>query len=215
MIDVLISDKSALFCQCLSVALGQNSDMAILELCPKTGPEALDLAVSKNPGVSLLDYWMIGMGGPAATCFIRRRSPNTKVVLLSWFYGTVELHNALAAGAHGFLPRSVGVQDVAGAIRRVDAGETRVMPQELKSMVDDSRVEAESRVWETVSSITPKELLILRALGAGLSPSTIASKSGSSVATVRTQINRILRKLGVRSQMEAVGIARHYEVIPP
>lgn len=215
MTRVLVGDTQRLFSQAFAMSLSLRPDFRVLNELPRSGGESLTMAMELKPDVMVVDYWMPDIGGAALAGRLRRRFPDTRVLLLCWFYGTTELHNALAAGAAGFLPKSVRVDDVASAIRRIAEGNEPVYPKEMGRLVDRQRLAEATRVWERLMTLTSREQQILQLLGIGQSSSDIASILGMQPSTARTHINRILSKLNARTQMEAVGIARHYHLIHP
>jgi len=215
MTTVLIGDSQSLFSQALGMALMRRRGFDVLPQRPQFGYEAVQLGLGLKPDVIVLDYWMPDMGGAAVAATVRRRAKNTEVLLLAWFHGGTELLNSLAAGAAGFLPKSLRVDDVASAIHRIAGGETPVYPADMERLIDKERLQEATEAWGRIKTLTRREHQILQLIGAGQSSGDIAALLGMRLSTARTHISRILNKLEARTQMEAVGIARRYELIHP
>lgn len=116
----------------------------------------------------------------------------------------------LEAGAAGFMSKSEAFEVVAAYVARVAAGEDVVgvsRRAELLSGLRAHRAATDSRL-RVFASLTPRESEVLRALMAGRSAQEIADATFVAVKTVRTHIDSIHRKLGVRSQLAAVAFAR-------
>ena len=132
-----------------------------------------------------------------------------RVVMLTGTDDRIALARCLVRGAQGVIPKSVsfdrlvGYMDAALDGRPVpDAATTQQLRAEL--------LEHDRRQQERMgpfASLTPREEQVLKALIEGRTADVIASESYVSIATVRSQIRTILRKLGVHSQLEAVALA--------
>jgi len=215
MLKILIADTQPLFAECLGTALGMQPELEVLDERPDSGPAALAATVNRRPDILLMDYWMPEMGGPAAAALARSRVP-TAVAVLSWLCGPREIRNALAAGAAAFIPKSLGIKELADNLRRVGSGERGVFPAEFKPLVSSGADLAEGvRMWDKLASLTDREIEIIRLLGRGYSKSTVAPVLKVSPETARTHIENIRRKLDARTQVEAVAITRQYGIIPP
>lgn len=214
-ISVLIADSQRLFAEALGDALSLRPDLDVIAERPTSGPETVEAVLSLKPDVTLIDYWMASMEGAAVTARIVARLPEAKVILLSWFHGTREVKHALTAGAVGFLPKSVQVEDVAEAIRWAHAGQAPVYPEELEKLVRNISVRDEqaTEAWRRLAKLTPREVQILELLAYGQPIAQVARKLEITPATLRTHIHKILDKTGTGSQIEALSLARRYGLI--
>ncbi|MGH2703666.1 MAG: response regulator [Actinomycetota bacterium] len=213
---VLVADAQRLFSEALAIALSRYPDLDVVDNNhPTSGLAAVEAAIDLRPDVALLDYWMVGMEGPAAARAILRRLPTCKIMLLSWLHGPAQVQEALDAGVVGFLPKSLGVGQVVDAIRRARAGEVPVYLEELKELLRnielrDSEVEDMAR---RLGSLTPREIQILTLLSFGRRIEDVASDLSIAPGTLRTHVHNILKKTGARSQLEALAMARHHGLI--
>lgn len=115
----------------------------------------------------------------------------------------------LEAGAAGVVRKGGSIEQVIGTLERALAGEPAMSPHdrgEMLAQLRRHRTESEARLGG-LADLTPGEADVLRSLADGLSPAGIASARGVSLKTVRHQIESILVKLGVKSQLQAVGLA--------
>lgn len=215
-IRVLIADAQLLFADALGIALDRHDD---LDICPDHatgGREAIEAARSKRVDVALVDYWLPDMDGPAVARTLGVQAPRVKVLHLSWFHGPPQIQESLESGAVGFLPKSVRASLVAEAVRRAHAGESPVFEEQLKGLLNTiaTRQAYLADMQQRLAALTPRQLEILRLVGAGLMVNEVAKRLGLAEGTVRTHIHNILEKTGARSQLEAVSFARDEGLIP-
>ncbi|MEX0660088.1 MAG: response regulator transcription factor [Egibacteraceae bacterium] len=213
---VLIADAQVLFSDALAIALGCCEGLEILPDLPTEGRKAVAMAIADKPDIILVDYWMPEMDGPAVARTLAVQATETKVMHLSWFHGPIQIQESLASGAVGFLPKSVRVSLVAEAIVRAQAGESPVFEEQLQGLARTiaTRQQYLADMQTRLASLTPRQLEILRLVGAGLMVTDVAKRLGLREGTVRTHIHNILDKTGARSQLEAVALARDEGLIP-
>ncbi|MFN2606561.1 MAG: LuxR C-terminal-related transcriptional regulator [Acidimicrobiales bacterium] len=209
-ITVLVADAQRLFADALITALSRQPDLRPSAECPTTGPATIQLLGRLRPDVALVDYWMPAMEGPAVTRAAASSSPRTKVLLLSWLHGPIQIREALASGAAGFLPKSIGLDELEAAIRRAHQGEPLVYGPQLAKLAGDieARYQDASEQTGRLDTLSPREVEVLQLLGDGRTPHEIAEALFISQGTVKNHIHRILRKTGAQSQLEAVAMAR-------
>lgn len=209
MLSVLVADAQQLLADALRVSLALEPDIEVMDERPVTGLEAVEAIVRRRPDVCLLDYWMAGMEGPAATRMALKKAPRQKIVLLGWFHGPPEIKAARRAGAVAFLSKELTVEQVAGAVRRVGTmrltGTKQARPGSGQPKVEDA--------WQRLIGLTPREIEILGRLAICGRPEEAAKGLGISVKTIRIHIQHILAKTGARSQVEAVAVARQHGLI--
>jgi two-component system, NarL family, response regulator LiaR len=169
------------------------------------GEEAVSLASQLHPDVVIMDIAMPKMNGIEATRRIKSMSPNTIVLVLTVYDDVEHVLGILESGADGYLTKNLSVEDIIKAIHTSLAGEMVISPQivgqviryTLKNTPKPSTIKA-------LSSLTPRELNILRFLAKGMSNKQIASETGISQRTVKSHLVDIFLKLNVSSRVEAV-----------
>ncbi|MGI8426373.1 MAG: LuxR C-terminal-related transcriptional regulator [Actinomycetota bacterium] len=208
-ITVLVADAQHLFAQSLVGVLKAFPEFQVFDEFPITGSGVTDIAKILHPDVIVLDYWISDMGGPVAIQRIIAKIPGCKVLVLSWFHGPREIKNTLDAGAVGFLPKSVTVEQVAEGIKRAHAGEKPVFAEELGELFQtiSARGSDVNEVSKRFQHLTGREIHVLKVLSRGLSIEEAAKDLLISKATLRAHVRSILKKSGTKSRSEAVALA--------
>jgi DNA-binding NarL/FixJ family response regulator len=137
-------------------------------------------------------------------------STGAQVVMLTAERRRTVLAECIEAGAAGWIGKGALPDDVGFAVRRLVAGERLIGRTDRAALLDELRREREriARANADLEQLTKRESIVLEALTEGLSAEEIARAHYVSISTVRTHIRAVLRKLGVRSQIAAVAIAR-------
>jgi len=211
----LIADSQRLLADALGIALALQPDIDAIPEYPGGGPETIDSVLLFRPDVALLDQWLIGMDGPAVARSILERVPKCKLIIMSWFYRSDHVQSAFDAGAVGFLPKSLEVVQLADAIRRAQAGESPVYGKELEGLVKniEKRDQTAHEAHRKLVSLAPQEMRILILLSLGLTAEDVSDRLSIGLGTVRNYIQKILKKTGAHSQMEAIAMAQQYGMI--
>jgi DNA-binding NarL/FixJ family response regulator len=195
------------------------------------GEEAVALVAEHAPEVVLMDLRMPRCDGVEATRRIRAEHPGTAVIVLTTYADDDSLFPALQAGARGYLTKDAGSEEIARAIRDVRSGAAGLSPQVQARLLERLSV-AEPPPSESARTPTPepapaperapapaaapgplpdgltaREAEVLGLIAAGLSNQEIAARLFVSVATVKTHINNLFAKTGVRDRAQAVGYA--------
>jgi DNA-binding NarL/FixJ family response regulator len=157
----------------------------------------------------LLDLAMPGVRGFSGLMYLRAQYPSVPVVVVSANDDPSVIRRCMDFGASGFIPKTLGIEDMRGAVMRVLRGEVWTPPDvDLESGVD---VEAAS-LMARLASLTPQQVRVLMMLSEGLLNKQIAYELGVSEATVKAHVSAILQKLGVDSRTQAVIAAAKIEI---
>lgn len=221
-ISVLIADAQPLLSESLCIALSRCPDLSPIQERLSNGDDVVEAVQRHRPDVVLLDYWMPGIDGPAASRELLSQLGASKVIFLSWFYAKRpwfdapgDIERLIEAGAVGFLPKHSRVEQVADAVRRAHAGERPVLADALAELIARmrNRRERAGELWQAVARLTPREVEILQLLADGTSVREAAAELYISEATLRTHVQRALHKTGTHSQVAAIAVAREFGVI--
>ena len=183
------------------------------------GAEAVALAASERPDVILMDVRMPVMDGLEAT---RRISGDgslagTRVLILTTFDLDEYVHEALRAGASGFLLKDTLPIDLVNAVRIVAAGDALIAPKITRRLIEEfaNRPDpgATAAADTRLEQLTEREREVFEVVARGLSNAEIAAALFVSHATVKTHISRLLMKLEARDRAQLVMIAYETGVV--
>jgi DNA-binding NarL/FixJ family response regulator len=201
---VVLVDDQRVVREGLASLLGLLPDIDVLATA-SDGLEAIALVESLRPDVVLMDLRMPRCDGVEATRRLRERAPASKVIVLTTYADDHSVLEALRAGARGFLTKDAGAEEIERAIAAVVRGEAAIDPA-----VQHHLVEAVAAKSELPHGLTPREAEVLALIAEGLSNAEIAERLVVSEATVKSHINHVFTKTGVRDRAQAVRYAyRH------
>lgn len=206
-----------MFADALTRSLQRADGIEVVCHGAMSGSQAVEEFGRVRPDVALLDYFLGEVNGCQATRAIRQSSPTARVILLSGVYGPDHIEGALAVGASGFLPKSLGVAQVVEAIRQAHRGRPLVYADDLANLLDELRVRIRhgDDLYSRYGTLTEHELDILRHLGEGKTTSEAAKCLAMSAGTMKNQLTRIFAKTGAATRMEAIDTARRTGLLRP
>jgi DNA-binding NarL/FixJ family response regulator len=168
------------------------------------GEAAVREAERVRPDVILMDLVMPRLDGVGAMRELRRRVPESRVIVLTSFADDERLLGAIRAGAAGYLLKNAEPQEVVRAVRAASAGQTLLDPavaaRVVESIADRDQVAG-------AESLTPREREVLGLIARGRSNKLIARELGIAEKTVKTHVGHVLAKLGVTDRTQAALIA--------
>ena len=167
-----------------------------------TAEEAVREIPRVQPKVVLMDINLPGMDGVHCVRRLSELTPATQVVMLTVYDDTDAIFNSLAAGAHGYLLKPISSEQLLLAIRDVYAGGAPMTSDIARKVVQAFKRPAPT-VAET-ENLSPREQEVLNFLAKGYLYKEIAEQLNISYGTVHTHIERIFKKLHVRSRGQAV-----------
>jgi two-component system nitrate/nitrite response regulator NarL len=203
---VLLIDDHTLFRLGLKNLLERSGIQVVA--AASTGQEGLDIVSSVNPDVILLDMRMPDMDGLEVLRQLRQQGIEAPITMLTTSNEEADLVESLRNGAQGYLLKDMDPSDLVDALRNIVEGETVVAPQLAGTLARALQSKDEENEQVTpLSELTPRELEILQHLAEGQSNKVIARELGITDGTVKLHVKAILRKLKVRSRVEAAVIA--------
>ena len=197
-------------------ALLQARDVDVLAEA-EHGRAAIAAAREHRPDVVVMDIRMPVMDGIAATREIVAAGLPTRVLVLTTYDLDEYVYEALRAGAGGFMLKSSPPDRLVHAIEVVAAGEALLAPSLTKRLIAEHvrRPPPDSGVPPALRDLTGREREVLVLVARGLANDEIAAELVVSLATVKTHVNRILQKLGLRSRAQAVVTAYETGLVRP
>lgn len=205
MTRILVCDDQTVFADALATAL-EARGLRVVAVA-RTVPEALARARSTRPDVVLMDlHFTAGPDGLTGIRALSAIEPAPRVLLLSGNVGDRVLADAVAAGADGVVSKGEPLEVLLTAVQRVAAGAFYVNTALLRTSLRPPTVTVD-QVQLSAQFLTRREREVLERLVQGSSTAEMAEAMGVGVATVRSHVQAVLSKLGVRSRLEAVILA--------
>lgn len=203
---VVIVDDHRVVGESLRRALDREPDFEVVG-CAATATEGVDLALLLEPDLVVMDYGLPDGTGARAAEAIRTARPGVTVVVLTARPTAERLQESLDAGCAGFVGKGQPFAEVLDALRAPRTGGLRV-PAHLtfEAFRHVSRLGGPPE-------LSGREREVLRLLATGASTGDIASALCLSIFTVRNHVRNALRKLGARTRIEGVAVARHWGMI--
>jgi DNA-binding NarL/FixJ family response regulator len=202
-IKLLLADDHRIVLKAIAIALEHIDDFEIVGEA-HTGAQVLPLVGQTDPDVLLLDLRMPAMDGLRVLELMRERFPKVKVIVLSGVVESDVMQAALARGACAFVAKHIDPRDLASAIRQAVEG-TVVQPLGLPEPEQDGKLRE--------AGLSERELVILAALGRGLSNKELGQELWVAEQTIKFHLTNIYRKLGVKNRTEAVRYAYRHGLV--
>jgi DNA-binding NarL/FixJ family response regulator len=215
--SVLVVDDHSLVRAGFRAILSGEDDIDVVGEA-KDGAEAVAAAVREVPDVVLMDIRMPGMDGLEATRLITThpRLHGTKVIVLTTFDLDEYVFGALKAGASAFLLKGVEPPALIEAVHTVADGEALLEPSATRRLIEAYVGGQQAAAgFPLPSSLTAREVEILRLIAAGLTNTEIADRLFISPLTCKSHVSRILMKLDARDRTQLVVLAYESGLIVP
>ncbi|GGV27526.1 DNA-binding response regulator [Streptomyces longisporoflavus] len=189
--------------EAIRLALERSPDLQIVGHAMSVASALAD-AKRYEPDVVLMDRRLPDGDGITVISDLLALLPDVRVLVLAGEgNGAVEARVAEAGGA-GLILKARGLRELEDAVRQVAAGELVFSPD----LLGDVLGQLTGRAPGLGANLTPRERQALQLLGQGRTTTEISDQLGIALNTGRNHVQRVLEKLGARSQLEAVTIAR-------
>lgn len=214
-ITIMVVDDHALVRETLRDRLDKDPGLSVVALAENAGI-AIRRAVQHRPDIVLMDIDMPGVVAFEAAREIRARSPGSHIIFLSAFFNDRYIESALAVEADGYVTKSEPPQTVVEAIRTVMEGGVYFSAQVRGRIVVDAtgaRLSREPR--SRASTLTPREVEVLRYIARGMSRKEISTTLHLSLKTVEAHCSNLMSKLQIHDRVELTRFAIREGLVEP
>lgn len=209
---VLVVDAHELVASSLAIALQHAGFPRAATVAPDSlFPNGEALSVELAPGDIVLIGLLYGDGRTTLPLIQPLVQLGCRVMVMASDQALPLAGECLARGAEAVLDKAMSFERLVAVLRRLDAGECAMTHEERAALLEtvERHVAAERALHQPFKALTEREAEVFAALVAGAAPKSIARVKGITVYTVRGHIQRVLSKLDVSSQREALAMARH------
>jgi DNA-binding NarL/FixJ family response regulator len=220
MVRVLLADDQRLVRESLATVLGLLDGIELVATA-SDGEEACAEVAAHRPQVVLMDLRMPRVDGTEATRRLRASHPDVSVIALTTYADDESVLGALRAGARGYLTKDASAEDIRAAILAVASGEAALDPSVqhhvVAAIAGQSTNAGQLPPSESAlpDGLTPREAEVLALIADGLTNAEIAERLVVSPTTVKSHINHLFTKAGLRDRAQAVRYAYRHGLATP
>lgn len=216
-IRVLLVDDQSLLRSGLAGLLNRNPDMEVTGEA-ENGQQALEMTITLDPDVILMDVRMPVMDGVTTTRELVRRGTRAGIIILTTFDDDEYIFEGLKAGARGYLLKDAEYDELSQAIRVVARGEALLQPQVTARVIREfGRLSTltgnKPRPQPLAEPLTEREAEVLQLIASGASNQDIAARLHIGLGTVKHHVRAIFGKLNARDRVQAVLIAQELNLV--
>jgi len=201
-LHVVVADDHPLFREGVIASLASDDGIVVVGEAGEADT-AVRVVRETLPDVVLLDVDMPGSGLEAASR-IASAAPSTRVIMLTVSEDEDHLLTAMKAGASGYVLKGVSATELTHIVRSVSAGDVYVAPSLAFSLLHEMTA---PRPSDPLEELGPREREVLELVASGLSNQEIGGRMGLAERTVKHYMTNVLKKLQVRSRVEAALLA--------
>jgi DNA-binding NarL/FixJ family response regulator len=228
-IRILLADDHDLLRQGLKLLFESQPDIEVIGEA-RTGREAIEQTKLLRPDIVVMDISMTDMDGLEACQQVRKRYPDTQVLILTMHESEEYFLQALRIGASGYLVKKAAPAELSTAIRTLAQGEIYLYPGLAKALIRayvstheqnnaekphrQDRREKSPSLAQALTILTPREIEILTLVAAGHTNQEIADQLTISIKTVQAHRANVMEKLGLHNITHLVRFAIHHGLIP-
>ncbi|MFH0924972.1 MAG: response regulator transcription factor [bacterium] len=208
-ITVCIADDHAILRHGVQALIKQENNIEMIWEAAN-GHEVLELIQNKSPDVLILDIAMPKLNGIEVTKRVKKISPKTKIIILTMYDTHEYIYELLSCGISGYLLKEAVAKDLISAIRAVYKGDFYLSPSISRQVVNgylELKQGEEIRLKLVKNNLTEREREILQLIAEGYSSREIASLLKSSIKTIDTHRNNLMKKLDIHRKSELIKYA--------
>jgi two-component system response regulator DevR len=202
---VLLVDDSPIIRLGLRSALEDCADILIAGEAG-TAAAGLDLLNRLKPDVVMLDLNLPDKSGLLACRDYLKSRPNTGVLILTSSSSERHMHDAIAAGARGYLLKENDAATLAAALRTVAKGDSVIDPSMAGQVLNLVRNKGTQSPAEKLAALSPQERRVVALLASGLTNKEIGDQLGLTEKTVKNYLATIFSKLNITRRTQAAAL---------
>lgn len=203
---VLLVDDHTLFRKGLVGILEKDKEFQVVGEA-ENGAEAINKAKELRPDLVVMDIHMPGTNGIDATRRIRELLPSSKVVILTVSEKDKDLFEAIKAGAHGYLLKTLEPDELCSMLRGVFEGEAPISRLTASKILSEFAGQVTKRSENAEDELSVREKDVLQLLATGLTNKEIGKKLAMAENTVKSHLKNILNKLHLQNRVQAATYA--------
>lgn len=211
MISILLVDDHPMLRQGVAQLIEMEESLVVTGQA-NNGLDAITLAHELAPDMILLDLNMKGLSGIETLIEMRKQQIHSRIVIFTVSDNQEDIIGALKAGADGYLLKDSEPEDLLPAIKQASKGQ-QVFSSNLAQIMARALRKEEVAEPSPLKGLTPREREILKQVALGLTNKRIARELDIAESTVKVHVKNVLRKLSLRSRVEAALWAVEYKVI--
>jgi len=195
-IRIVLADDHRMFLEGLSSMLNEHPEMEVIGEA-HDGASAINLALELKPDLVIMDVSMPGINGIEATSKILQVAPEIKIIALSTYLKKSFVTEMLKAGASGYILKEQAFDELVDAILVIIKGE-KYLSSKVASILVDDYIQIKDKPFKNMNtSLTGREVEVLKSLAEGLTTKEIALQSDVSIQSVDTIRRRLMSKLEI------------------
>ncbi|MFL0797898.1 MAG: two-component system response regulator NarL [Cellvibrionaceae bacterium] len=199
--SILIVDDHPLLRKGLVQLINDENELEVIAEA-SNGQDAIELAEEHDPDLVLLDLNMQGMDGLETLRMMRNKGVTSRIIMLTVSNNDEDVVQAVTSGADGYLLKDMMPEEIIEKLKEAIQGKMAISEQ-LTSVLADALRQGKNSKPNPLNSLTSREYEILKLIAKGLSNKHIARELDISDGTVKVHVKHILKKLGLRSRVEA------------
>lgn len=216
MTRLIIVDDHQMFLDGLVSVFSKEEDLEVYTA--NTDLRALELLKEKSFDLAILDIELKGsnLTGVDLTGILRSKYPNTRILILSMFKTAALVEEMIAAGAHGYLPKDSGSEDLTRAVNALKSGQEYWDKELFQLIIDKKRKDAQAEnrpVKKSDVVLTTREQDVLKWLAEGMSSKEIAAKLFIGTSTVDTHRKNMIAKFCAKNSTDVVVKAKEFGLL--